>query len=53
MHKIHLEENTKTSREPHRRLNHILKEVVRVKVMKLLEMGIIYSMSDSQWVSPE
>jgi len=41
MHQIHLEENAKTSREPQRRLSPVLKEVVRVKVGKLLDAGII------------
>ena len=50
MHQIHLEENPKTSREPQRRLNPVLKEVVRAEVMKLLDAGIIYPISDSQWV---
>ena len=52
MHQIHLEENAKTLREPQRHLNPILKKVVRVKVVKLLNAGIIYPISDSQWVSP-
>jgi len=52
MHQIHLEENAKTLREPQRRLNPILKEVVRAEVIKLLDVGIIYPISDSQWVSP-
>jgi len=52
MHQIHLEENAKTSRELPRRLNPVLKEVVRAKVMKLPDAGIIYLISDSQWVSP-
>ena len=52
MHQIHLEENAKTSREPQRRLNPVLKEVVGAKIIKLLDAGIIYPTSDSQWVSP-
>ena len=52
MHQIHLEENDKTSREPQKRLNRVLKEVVRAKIMKLLDTAIIYPISDSQWVSP-
>ena len=51
MHQIHLEENAKISREPQRHLNLVLKEVVRAKIMKLLDAGIIYPISDSQWVS--
>ena len=52
MHRIHLEENAKTSREPQRRLNPIMQEVVRAEVLKLLDVGIIYPISDSNWVSP-
>jgi len=41
MHKIYLKENAKTLREPQRRLNPVLKEVVRAEVMKLLDADII------------
>ena len=51
-HKIYLEDNAKTSREMQRRLNPIMQEVVKKEVLKLLDMGIIYSISDSKWVSP-
>ena len=52
MHKIHLEENDKPLREPQRRLNLAMKEVVRIEVIKLLDVGTIYSISDNKWVSP-
>jgi hypothetical protein len=52
MQKIHLEENSKPSREPQRRLNPAMQEVVRAEVIKLLDAGIIYPISDSKWVSP-
>ena len=39
-------------RQPQRRLNPHMQEVVRNEVMKLLEAGIIYPISDSLWVSP-
>ncbi|KAM7528606.1 hypothetical protein LguiB_032016 [Lonicera macranthoides] len=52
MHKIHLEDNSKPSREPQRRLNPVMQEVVRAEVLKLLDAGIIYPISDSEWVSP-
>ncbi|MGV7994868.1 hypothetical protein PJP12_29810, partial [Mycobacterium kansasii] len=29
-----------------------MKEVVKAEVLKLLDVGIIYPISDSQWVSP-
>jgi hypothetical protein len=52
MHKIHLEENAKPSREPQRRLNLAMQEVVRAEMIKLLDAGIIYLIFDSKWVSP-
>jgi hypothetical protein len=52
MHKIHLEEDTKPSREPQRRLNPTMEEVVRGEVIKLLDAGVIYPISDSKLVSP-
>ena len=52
MHRILLEDNAKPSIEGQRRLNPTLKEVVRKEVIKLLDNGIIYSISNSNWVSP-
>jgi hypothetical protein len=52
MHKIHLEENSKPSREPQSGLNSTMQKVVRAEVIKLLDVGIIYPISDSKWVSP-
>jgi hypothetical protein len=52
MHKIHLKENSKPSREPQKMLNPAMQEVVRTEVIKLLDVGIIYPISDSKWVSP-
>ena len=52
MHRIHLEEEAKPSREAQRRLNPNMKEVVLKEVVKLLDAGIIYPISDSQWVIP-
>ncbi|KAH9704903.1 hypothetical protein KPL70_011654 [Citrus sinensis] len=52
MHYIHLDENAKSTREMQRRLNPNMKEVVRTEVLKLLDAGIIYPISDSSWVSP-
>ncbi|XP_050160376.1 uncharacterized protein LOC126633887 [Malus sylvestris] len=51
MHRILLEDGSKTTREPQRRLNPHMKEVVRSEVLKLLDVGIIYPISDSKWVS--
>ena len=52
MHKILLEDNAKTSIEHQRRLNPMMKEVVRKEVLKWLNAGFIYAISDSSWVSP-
>ena len=52
MHHIYLEENEKPMRQPQRRLNPLVKDVVKNEVLKLLNAGIIYSISDSSWVSP-
>lgn len=51
-HKNHLEEIAKTSREPQRRLNPAMKEVVRIKVLKLVDTSVICLIFDSSWVSP-
>ena len=52
MHRILLEDNAKPSRQPQRRLNPPMMEVVKKEVLKLLQSGMIYPISDSQWVSP-
>ena len=43
MHKILLEENARTSIEHQRRLNLVMKEVVRKEVLKWLNAGFIYA----------
>jgi len=52
MHRINLEDDAKTSIEQQRRLNPNLKEVVKKEIIKLLDAGVIFPISDSQWVSP-
>ncbi|KAL5554623.1 hypothetical protein UlMin_042024 [Ulmus minor] len=52
MHKILLEDGSKNSIEAQRRLNPIMKEVVKKEIIKWLDAGIIYPISDSSWVSP-
>ena len=51
-HHIYMEEEGKPIRQPQRRLNPHLQEVVRAEVLKLLQASIIYPISDSPWVSP-
>ena len=50
MHKILLEENAKTSIKHQRRLNQMMKEVVKKEVLKWLNASFIYAISDSPWV---
>ena len=52
MHKIHMEQDYKPVTQPYRKLNPVMKDVVRKEVLKLLEAGIIYPISDSSCVSP-
>ena len=44
---IYLEEEEKSVRQPQRRLNPHIQEVVCAEVLKLLQAGIIYPISDS------
>ena len=50
--RILMEEGYKLSVEAQRRLNPTMKEVVRKEVLKWLDTGVIYPISDSAWVSP-
>ena len=52
MHWILLEDGHKPSVEAQRRLNMIMKEAVRNEVLKWLDVGVIYPISNSSWVSP-
>ncbi|PIN11689.1 hypothetical protein CDL12_15709 [Handroanthus impetiginosus] len=52
MHKILLKDDQKPSVKSQRRLNPIMKEVVKKEIIKWLDAGIIYPISDSSWVSP-
>ncbi|KAH9781478.1 Endonuclease [Citrus sinensis] len=52
MHRILLEEDAKPSIQAQRRLNPLMMEVVKKEILKLLDAGIIYPISDSKWVSP-
>ena len=51
-HRIHLEEDFKPFRQPQRRLNLVMKEVVKKEVLKLLDVGVIYPIANIKWVSP-
>ena len=47
-----MEDEVKPVRQPKRRLNPHMQEVVHAEVLKLLQVGIIYLIFDSPWVSP-
>ncbi|GJR10824.1 reverse transcriptase domain-containing protein [Tanacetum coccineum] len=51
-HKILMEDEFKPSVQPQRRVNPNIKEVVKKEVIKLLDVGLIYPIFDSPWVSP-
>ncbi|XP_058776375.1 uncharacterized protein LOC131650691 [Vicia villosa] len=51
LHKILMDDSHKPVVQPQRRLNPAMKEVVRKEVVKLLDAGLIYPISDSSWVS--
>ncbi|XP_076882208.1 uncharacterized protein LOC143530601 [Bidens hawaiensis] len=52
MHKIITTEDAKPTRETQRRLNPNLREMMKKEVIKWLDAGIIYPISDSAWMSP-
>ena len=52
MHKILLNDDARSSIEHQRRLNPVMKDVVRKEVLKWLNAGFIYAISDNSWVSP-
>jgi hypothetical protein len=51
-HHIYIDDNIRPLRQPQRRMNPTLKEVVKEELHKLLKVGFIYPISDRQWVSP-
>jgi len=51
-HRIPLDPEISPSREPQRRLNNVMREVVKKEVLKLLDARIIYHVPHSEWVSP-
>ena len=52
MHKILMEEGHNPSIKHQRRLNPVMKEVVKKEVLKWLQVRFIYAISYSPWVSP-
>jgi len=52
IHPIYIEENSRPIREPQRRMNRNLREIVKEELQKILNVNFIYLISDSRWVSP-
>ncbi|GJY13672.1 DNA-directed DNA polymerase [Tanacetum coccineum] len=52
IHKILMEDDYKPVIQPQRRLNPKVQDVVKNKIVKLLDSGLIYPISNSLWVSP-
>ncbi|CAN6462277.1 unnamed protein product [Victoria cruziana] len=52
IYRIHNLEGSKPTREFQRRLNPAMKEVVKKEIIKWLDAGIIFPISDSEWVTP-
>ncbi|XP_071905800.1 uncharacterized protein [Coffea arabica] len=52
MHRILLENGCKPVVETQRRLNPNMKEVVKNEILKWLDAGIVFPISDSVWISP-
>ncbi|GKD51105.1 hypothetical protein Tco_1280081, partial [Tanacetum coccineum] len=50
-HKILMEDNFKPAVQHQRRVNPKIHEVIKAEVIKLLDAGLIYPISDSPWVS--
>ncbi|GKA29241.1 reverse transcriptase domain-containing protein [Tanacetum coccineum] len=51
-HKILMEDEFKPAVQHQRRVNPKIHEVIKAEVIKLLDAGLIYPISDSPWVSP-
>jgi len=51
-HRISTDPFVLPSREPQRRLNNAMREVVKKEVIKLLHVGIIYLVPHCEWVRP-
>jgi hypothetical protein len=50
--RIPMEQEHQPVHEHQRRLNNTMREVVKKEVLKPLKAGVIYPVSDSEWVSP-
>ena len=51
-HHIYTDKEIRLIRQPQRRLNLHLKEILKEDLQKLLDINFIYLISDRKWVSP-
>jgi hypothetical protein len=51
-HHIYIEKDAQPIRQPKRRMNPHLRDIVKEELQKLLDVDFIYPISDSRWVSP-
>nr|GEV36422.1 reverse transcriptase domain-containing protein [Tanacetum cinerariifolium] len=51
-HKILMKDDSKPAVQSQRRVNSKIHDVIKKEVIKLLDVGMIYPISDSPWVSP-
>jgi hypothetical protein len=51
-HCIPMEQDHKPIHEHQQRLNNAMRDVVKNEVLKLLKAGVIYPVSNNEWVSP-
>jgi hypothetical protein len=52
IHHIYTQGELTLVRQPQRRMNPVLKDIVKEEIQKLLNVIIIYPISNSKWVSP-
>eukprot|EP00253_Pinus_taeda_P019786 PITA_19786 len=52
IHHIYIEDNRRPIKQPQRRMNPNLREIVKEELQKLLNVNFIYPSLDGQWVSP-
>ena len=52
IHHIYMDTNISPIRQPQRRMNPSLKDIVKEELQKLLTAGFIYPIFESKWVSP-
>ena len=52
IHHIYMDPNIPPVRQPQRRMNPALKDIVKEELQKIINAGFIYPISDIKWVSP-